>query len=61
MAKRKQKLGRPPVDSPRTEIVRLRVSQEERDRLTKFANDHDKNTSEVLRDGLREAGVDLDE
>ena len=46
--------GRPKKDNPREQLVAVRLTQKERERLAAYAKAHNKTVTQVLLDGVKE-------
>ena len=48
MAKR----GRPKIDKPKQKSIGIRMSEEEREKLLRYASEHDKTITEVVQEAV---------
>ena len=54
------KMGRPKIDKPKQKSIGIRMSEEEREKLLKYASEHDKTITEVVQEAVNKL-YDADE
>lgn len=46
------KMGRPKIDKPKQKSIGIRMSEEEREKLLRYASEHDKTITEVVQEAV---------
>lgn len=46
------KMGRPKIDNPKQKSIGIRMSEEEREKLLRYASEHDKTITEVVQEAV---------
>ena len=54
------KMGRPKIDKPKQKFIGIRMSEEEREKLLRYASEHDKTITEVVQEAVNKL-YDADE
>ena len=45
-------MGRPKIDKPKQKSIGIRMSEEEREKLLRYASEHDKTITEVVQEAV---------